>query len=563
MRSLLAAALVAVTLGSGLLACSGDIGEPETEGSPGSSSGGNPVAQAITPAPGGVRKLTGRQYVGSIRVLLGDTVAAVADDLVAHADPPINAAVSGFDAIGAAQLSISPTHVDQFEQFAAKIADAAVSDPAILKKLVPCAATGPGDIECHKKFVTSFGRLAWRRPLTDDEVALMTGVAHGAAIDEKVNDFNKGVYYALTAFLQSPYFLYIVELGNDDAADPAKRRLTDLELLSRMSFFILSRTPDPAMLDEVEKNKLDTDDKVRALAETFVKLPDAKAALEGFYAEIFRLRELATDVTKNATLFPTWSTALGESMKEETLHLLDDIVWKRNTDARELFDADYTYVDSNLAALYGVSAPATPWTKVTLPAIQRRAGFLGQASFLARQSTATRTSATRRGLFIQSVLLCNEIPPPPVGVNTVLPENDPNKPMTLKQKLEQHEKDAQCGACHKRMDPVGFALENFDAIGAFRTTDNGLPIDSTATVEGIGSFDSAKALGAILRNDERGAVCMMKNLFRNSMGHLETTGEKPALDALDESFGKSEYKIQELLVDIAASPAFQLVGAPK
>ena len=565
MRSLFVSALAAAGLVGGLLtACTGDIGDSDPgSSSSSSSSSGNPVEQAIEPAPGGLRKLTGRQYVNSIRALLGDAAGDKADELVAAADPPFDSQVEGMEAIGAAQLSLSPTSVDQLESFASDIAGLVVSDAAALAKLVPCDATGPSDAACHEKFVTAFGRLAFRRPLTKDEVALFVKVAQGAATHPDVQSFDQGVFYALTAILQSPYFLYIVELGDEASPDPAKRHLTDLELGTRISFFLLEQTPTAAVLDKIENDGLDTDDKVRALATSLVGQPGAKAALASFYSEIYRLRELTSEVAKDPAKFPSWSPALAESMKQETLKLIDDIVWKRNSDMRELFDANFTFVNADLAALYGVSAPATEWGKVTLPAVQRRAGFLGQAAFAARQSTPSRNSPTRRGLFIQSMLLCNEIPPPPPGVNTQLPDDDPGTPQTLKQKLQKHEEEAQCGACHKLMDPFGFALENYDAIGAFRTTDNGLPIDSTAEVDGIGKFDSAKTLGALLHDDPRGAGCIIRTVFRNSMGHKETPGEKPAVDALEKAFADAEYRMQDLLVEIVASPAFRLVGEPK
>jgi hypothetical protein len=250
-------------------------------------------------------------------------------------------------------------------------------------------------------------------------------------------------------------------------------------------------------------------------------------------------------------------------MKEETLRLIDDIVWTRNSDAREILDADYTFLNSTLAKVYGVAAPGTEWAKVTLPVAQNRVGFLGQGSFAARQSAPSRTSPTRRGLFVEARLLCNEIPPPPPGVNTMLPDPDPATPKTMKQRMVAHEKDPQCAGCHSFLDPIGFALEHFDAIGAYRTTDNGLPIDPTGEVQGLGSFDGPVALAALIRNDPRSAQCMIKNLYRAALGRLEEEGELPAIEALDKGFSENGYRIQDLLVELVASPAFRLVGPPK
>src|SRR5262245_50332515 len=180
------------------------------------------------PAPAGIRRLTGPQYVNSVRVLLGDAAGDLAVSLMHAADPPFDATLDGFDTVGAASFTLSPPAVEQLERFAAEIAAFAAADPTTLAKIVPCAPTGPADAVCHRAFVTSFGRLAWRRPLEDDEATLLTDLAQKAATHPALASFEAGVSYALSAILQSPYFVYIVEIGDDGADDPARRRLTDL-----------------------------------------------------------------------------------------------------------------------------------------------------------------------------------------------------------------------------------------------------------------------------------------------------------------------------------------------
>jgi hypothetical protein len=159
---------------------------------------------------------------------------------------------------------------------------------------------------------------------------------------------------------------------------------------------------------------------------------------------------------------------------------------------------------------------------------------------------------------VRERILCQAIPAPPANVNTVLP-SDPNA-KTARQKLEVHQTDPACKSCHKAMDLIGFGLENYDAIGAFRTTENGEPIDSKTEAEGLGAFDGAKSLGGLLRDDPAVTSCVVRNIFRGAIGHIDTAGETPALDELDKSFAASGYHLQDLLVELVASDAFRLVG---
>lgn len=504
------------------------------------------------PVPGGLRRVLGRQYVSSVRVLLGEAAAQAAQ-------PPPDASLHGFDSIAAAQLALPPTAVAAYETSARAVAEATVADPAALAGVLPCAPASPADTACHRQFVRSFGRLAWRRPLELPEIDRIAGIAQTAA--HAYSDFNAGVSYAISALLQSPNFLYLVEIGEPDPENPAVRRLTSRELVTRASFFLLDRTPDAALLDVAEQGPL-APDALRALARQLIELPEARGAVSHFYEEILRIRGIE-DISKSNDLFPEWSPELAQAMKEETLRLLEDVIWTRNTDVRELITADYTFVNKELAALYKVAPPAGDgFAKVTLPAEQMRSGILSTSAFLSRFAHPNQTSPTRRGQFVRTTLLCEQIEPPPPGVTTTLPGPESN--MTLKQQLEQHMKDPQCAGCHSMMDPIGFALENYNSVGAYRTTDQGLPVDPTAdNVVGIGSFASAKELGELLKDDPRISMCVVKNLLRSSLGHLETPGEEPALEAVHEAFGASGYRMKDLLVELVASPAFQLVGEPK
>ena len=536
--------------GAGASSSSTGVGGGTTSTGTGGS-GGAPI-EPLQPAAGGARRLIGRQYTGSIRTLFGDNAAKAAA-------PPSDPQLNGFETIGAAILATPATSVETYETTALAIASVVVSDPAALAKILPCAPNGATDYACLRQFVETFGRLAWRRPLTDAQITSVT--ATGVKAAQAYNSFDAGLGTTISALLQSPYFLYIIEVGVPDKVDPKVRRLTGLELATRMSFFLLNSTPDAKLLDDVEKGALDDDAGIRAVATAMLQRSEAKTTLAAFYSEVYHLRDLTT-AAKDPGLYPQFDAALKVSMQNETLLLINDVVWTRDADAREIFSADYTFVDQDLAALYGVGGPAGGgFAKVNLPAEQKRAGMLGQASFLSYGAHDKETSPTRRGNFVREAILCDPVPPPPPSVTPVLPQG--GGPMTVKQKLEQHMQDPTCKNCHGLMDPVGFALENFDAIGQYRTTDQGFPIDTSAQVDDLGSFASAPELAALLTQDKRTAYCMVEKLYRQSMGHLETAGEQPAVDDLRKAFSSKGHSIRSLLVELSVSPAFRLVGDPK
>jgi hypothetical protein len=508
--------------------------------------------QAFAPPAPTLRRLLARQYRSSVRDLLGDAAALAAD-------PPGDSSINGFDAIGAAQLGVSDDSVTKYEDSARAVAAAAMGDSARIATFLSCDPLAPADpAACRSDFAKSFGRLAFRRPLDAEEIARYAGVAETASAE--LGDFNSGIEYAILAFLQSPSFLYQVEIGAIDPARPTLRRLGGYELASRMSFFLVGSTPSAALLDDAESGTLDSAEGARAAAKSLLSKPEARVALDSFYGEFLRLRDLDT-VVKDGNAFPQFSPKLAQAMREETLHLIDDIVWDQNGDYRDVLDSETTFVNADLASLYGIPAPAgdpEAFTKVQLPAEQKRGGLLGQPSFLSLFSHAAISSPTLRGKFVRERLLCEAIPAPPANVNTVLPTDPSAK--TAREKLSVHQTAPGCKSCHQAMDLIGFGLENYDGIGAYRTTENGETIDPETEAEGIGAFDGAKGLGTLLRDEPKVTSCMVRNIFRGATGHIDTKGESTALTELDASFADSGYHLQDLLVELVASDAFRLVG---
>ena len=494
------------------------------------------------------------EYVASVGMLLGPDAAAAAD-------PPTDTPHEGWDAVGAGVLALDTLSIEQYESSATAIANAVVANPATLALAAPCVTAGPFDETCFEQVATDFGRLAFRRPLTDGEVTQLVDVANAGAFWEAGLGFESGLKYELMAILQAPSFLYASELGEVDEAS-GYRRLTDLELATRMSLFLVGHTPNAALLDLAESGGLASADDVRAQAQAMVESDEARVAIFSFFDELFRLRYLSTTI-KDTTAFPQFTPTLQEAMRQESLLLLHDVVWQNDGDYRDIFTANFTYLNDELATLY-TGAPlgvGSNFTKTDWPAGQGRAGILSQGSFLAVHSHGEANSPSKRGKYVSQAVLCTPVPPPPPDVVAVLPEPVPGQ--TLRDQLLMHKDDPACASCHNAMDEFGFAYEFFDPIGAYRNLDNGLPISAAGNLDGVGSWNDAAELGAVLRDDERTPLCVVNNLIRGELGHVETNGEEPEITNLVEAFGSGGYSLKGLMVEMAASPLFRYVDEPK
>ncbi|UQA58160.1 DUF1592 domain-containing protein [Polyangium aurulentum] len=534
---MLALALSTAASAAALPACTGTIG------------GGEGVDESLV-APGPtLRRLVRSQYKNSVGDLLGEGAKVAAD-------PPDDFELNGFDSIGAAQIALGDDSVKAYESSARAVAAAAMGDKERIDSLHGCPETSPSAAECHANFIRNFGRLAWRRPLDEAEVERYTAVAQFAATDR--DDFYAGVEYAIAAMLQSPHFLYQIELGEPVAGRPDLRKLSGFELASRISFFLLGTTPDAELLDAAEKGELDSPDGVREAALAMLERPAAREALRGFYDEFLGLRRLS-GVAKNGDVYPAFTPSLADAMRTETLTLIEDIVWERDADVLELLDASYTFVNAELASHYGLPAPeGEGFHRVDLPADGQRAGLLGHGSFLSTFAHTATTSPTLRGKFVRERLLCTSIPAPPGNVVTTIPEGGDAK--TMREKLKEHQTNPSCAGCHVMMDNIGLALENFDGVGAFRLTENDVTIDVSGSIDGDATFEGVRELGGVLREDERVGLCMVRNLFRQGTGHVDTDGERKVLAALGEAFVKDGRKLKGLLAEMVASDAFRFVG---
>ena len=549
--------------GGGVPPAGGPLRPPGEAGGTGGAEGpedapGRPPVEEnprFAPAPPTLHRLTLTQYRNAVHALLGAGLTLPTD---LEADTPLH----GFNAVGASELTISPRAAEQFEAAALSIAAQAVSDAEARASLVGCEP-GSDDADCLPRFLARIGRLAWRRPLEPDELEALRQLATTSAAE--LRDPWQGVLYGLAAILQAPDFLFRVEHGEPEPGAPAgaggvaRRRYTSLEMASRLSFFLWDAPPDDALLSAGERGELSTVEGVRVAAERLLADERAERALTGFFNEYVHLDRLDT-LRKDPATFPQMSETLGASMKAEIDALFRDIVFTRDADFGELLTSRRIFVDGQLAALYGLPAPALPETVTAydLPPGHPRGGLMATAGILALYAHNTVTSPTLRGKFVASNLLCVDIPPPPAGVVTQLPEGD-GSPETMRAKVTRHRADPTCNGCHQFMDPMGLALENFDAIGAYRTTDQGLPIDATGELIGE-TFQGATGLGRAIRGTSDLGACLARRMYRHATGHLEIPGEEPAVQALVAQLEASGGRVKALALALVVSPGFRLVG---
>ncbi|MBI5516656.1 MAG: DUF1592 domain-containing protein [Deltaproteobacteria bacterium] len=510
-------------------------------------------------APGGgefqppratLRRLTQAQYRNCIQDLYGEDIA------ISRPMEP-DSVVDGFASIGAAEASISPRGVEQYEALAYDLAEQLLV-PARRARTVGCTPAGPIDDACARAALAPAGRRLWRRPLSPEELDALVAVARRAAMT--LGDFHQGLGFAFAALLQSPDFLFRVELGVPDRARPDRRVFVGHELASRLAFFLWNGPPDDALLDAAVAGALDTPEGLASEARRLLLSPKARRGLRSFVTEWLELARL-DDLTKDTQLFPSFSPELGPAAREQTLRDFERMAFDLEDDWRELLVTRETHVTHRLAAVYAVPGPAREtdgFRLITLPENSPRRGLLGQVSVLALRSHPVATSPTLRGRFIREGILCGFIPPPPVDVNTALPAPSMER-RSLRERLQLHLSGEACAGCHIRMDPLGLGLEPFDAIGRFRRMDNGVVIDASGRLDGM-DFRDFQDLTRRLREHPDAGSCMVTHLYRYATGHVEGDPELSEIDRLTAFAETRGNRLREIMFALATSDGFRRAG---
>jgi hypothetical protein len=534
------AALAALATTAG---CVGVIGDPEGEAAGTATSGSAALAEAT------LHRLTRPQIENAWRDLFGKPLAL-------PKDLPADDVLYGFSSISAARSTISPVDAEKYEAATYVVLDQIFADPMRREALVGCPGTAVTD-PCVEGFVKAFAARAWRRPVTADEVAAL--IALGNKVAAQLTDPVQGLKFLLAGVLQSPHFLFRVEIGE---AGADAYRYTAWEMASRLSFLLLDAPPDDELLAAAKSGALVTQEGVRAQARRLLDDPRSRVALTRFFRDFMNIGGL-DGLDKQPDKFPQITATLGPSMRIELERMFEENVFEREGDFRDLFTTRETYVNEDLARVYGVDGITGPdFTPITLPDDGKRAGILTTPGFLALNAHKTQTSPTRRGRFIRLNLLCQDIPPPPPGIDTTLPEPDPNKPTTLRERLDAHRTDPACAGCHQKMDPIGFTLERYDSIGAYRDVDeNDLPVDSTSDIDGVqvdGPVDMAALIAAL---PEVGA-CVARRFYEHGGAHLAGKGDEESVDKLVADFVGSNYTFKELVIGLVTNDGYRYASPP-
>jgi hypothetical protein len=541
------------TAGAGSASTTGTgTGGSGVAGAGAAGTGGNPVVFA--PSPGAYRRLTATAFRNSLRDLLQGPVT------IGDVEPD-SWAVGGFASVGAATVSISAVGVEQYQTAIDAATSQAFADATRRSKLLGCTPKSTTDMACFQSFVTKFGRLAWRQPLTSAQVTrYATVIANVAAT---LGDVNEGMRAGMQGLLLSPNFLYRLERGAPPAAGGnGFWQYTSSEIAARLSYFLTNSTPDATLLDLADAGGLDSKDAILAQADRLLGSAPGRESVGNFASELYQLQIIASRAKDPK--FTEYTPALQTAMMQEIPAMFQALVFDRNASALELLTTRSTFATKELAGLYGLPTTglsSTALTAVTLPADGLRAGLLTTAGFLSLYANQEEGSPTQRGKFIRQTLLCQSIPLPPPDVSTVLPDPPAGVTYTRRQRLSMHESQASCASCHRFMDPLGLTLENFDAIGKYRATDQGQPIDVSGDLDGT-KFSGPVELGQALAARPEVADCLVRNLYRYGAGHVETPSEQPVLDALASAFRTGGHHVRDLMRDIVASDGFRFVAPP-
>ncbi len=507
----------------------------------------------VEAGPIALRRLTAEQYERSIRDVLGGHIT-----VTSRIDPDDRR--DGLLAVGSSFASVTPSGFEKYEAAAAAVAEQAL-DEAHRGDLVRCEPSGVQDDGCARAFVERVGRLLLRRSLTPAEVEARAAIANQAA--DELDDFHQGLELALTSLLVSPEFLFRVEIAEPLPDDPTKMRLTSVSMASRLSYLLWDTTPDDELLTAGENGELVDENGLAMQIERLLAAPELETGIRALFADMYDFKQFDDGlVRKDAALFPVYTQPLIEEAKEQTLRTIVTHV-TAGDDYRDLFTTPESFMTRRLGVLYQVPVP-TPngWEAYRFPENTMRAGILTHASLNALYSHPGRSSATLRGKFVREVLLCQDVPTPPANIDFSIVENTMGELRTARERLEAHVSNDACAGCHSLMDPVGLALESFDAIGMFRTEENGVQIDTSGDLEGV-FYDDAAGMGRALRNHPSLGPCMVRTLFRYAVGRQVEASEDPLLEYLGRRFEVSGYSVTELLREVAMSDGFRTTSGPR
>ena len=419
----------------------------------------------------------------------------------------------------------------------------------------PAGASDAEAEECATAIIAGLARRAYRRPVTVDDLDQLVSFYHRGYGS---GGFETGVETALRALLASPEFLFRIERDPAGVAPGAPYRVSDLELASRLSFFLWSSVPDDELIDVAAARRLSDPAVLRAQVQRMLADPRAETLTTNFASQWLHLRNLDA-VRPDARLFPDFDDNLRQSFRRET-ELLFQSVLEEDRSVVDLLTADYTFANERVARHYGFSGVyGDHFRRVDLPAGSPRAGLLGHGSILTVTSYATRTSPVLRGKWILENLLGTPPPAPPANVPPLDETRSNTRIVSMRERMEAHRQNPQCAVCHRIMDPAGLSMENFDAIGRWRDAEGGVAIDAAGNLPGGEDFDGVAGLRqALLDSPEVFVGTVAEKLLTYALGRGIDHGDAPAVRAITRAAAADDYRLSSLILGIVESTPFQM-----
>jgi hypothetical protein len=515
---------------------------PGSPGAPGVPSG--PILSAPGPSSRFFR-LTHQQWENTVRDLLRlTTPAGLSSGFVAE---PLR---SSFDTNGGI-LAVSPDLWSDYQSAAENLARRVARDAKLLAAISPM---GGGDRA--RAFVETFGLRAFRRPLTDAEITRYLALFNkGPALHGSADAFADGVELTVSAFLQSPSFLYRAETSS--AVVGGKVPLSDYEIASRLSFGLTNTMPDDALLAAAGARRLQQRDGLLQEARRLLDSPAAERTITDFHDQLLRMREYDA-VKKDTRSSPLFPAGVGADLKQESLAFIKDVVVNQGRGLVELLTAPYTFANARVARMYGASSTATSFAKLELDRNQR-AGLLTQIGFLAANAEEETPNIIIRGVRIAHDVLCLDLPPPPDAV-PALPAIAPNS--TNRQRVEQLTSPAPCNSCHATaINPLGYAFESLDGLGRFRTQENGRPVDASGSYSLDGAdvpFDGPVSLIKAMAASKQAHDCYSRRWVEYLYGRDLDLGVEADRNLVSQAGARSQanFSVKDLILAVIATDAF-------
>ncbi len=435
-----------------------------------------------------------------------------------------------------------------------------ISETPSRDRIFVCTPAKPADESgCATRILTALARRAYRRPVSAADVAApMKFYAQARA---RGADFNAGIRSGLARILASPSFLYRIEKDPAGLTAGAAHQVTQVDLASRLSFFLWSSIPDDALLNAAAAGTLRAPGALASQVRRMIADDRADALVSNFAGQWLQLRNLESKVQPDLLMFPDFDDNTRRAFRRETEMLFGHIL-RENRSILELLDANYTFVNERLAKHYGIPGVYGERFRMVTLTDPNRFGLLGQGSVLSLTAVATRTSPVYRGKYILSTFLDTPPPPPPPNVPT-LEESNKNaagKPATVREQLERHRKNQPCAGCHRIIDPPGFALEHFNSVGQWReTSENGAPIDSAGVLADGTKVDGPIALReAILKRPEAFATTFTTRLLTYALGRGLEPSDMPVVRKIVRDAAREDYHFSAIITGIVESPLFQM-----